>query len=36
MLQNVDNLIFRGEKGIFYTQSENRRPCKLFYQDFDS
>lgn len=35
-LQGVDNLVFGGQNGIFYTKVINYRPSELWYQNINS
>lgn len=33
-IKGVDNMVFSGDNGIFFTKSINFRPAELWYQDF--
>ena len=36
VLEQAGEVVFYMDKGLFYTKTENRRPSKLYYQEFDS
>jgi protease II len=36
MLEDVNSLVWYKDKGMFYVKTENRRPCKLYYQELDT
>jgi protease II len=32
----ADNVLFKGEKGVFFVKTINRRPAQLYYQGFST
>jgi len=35
VLERANEIVFYKDRGVFYTKTENRRPNRLYYQEFD-